>query len=342
VIRSFFFSILLLATLSAQAQVIPKFDVKTFLDQFSRQMMVGLGKKIQELQQTFIVRSKGNSAVNPTETIAFFANGQDVCGQKTFVGQVAMIGFNSIRKTDSLNQALYYYGCEEGVIQFVELVQTRGQNLQSLKDTDFISAQRQFWLQPGETYRKYSLLDADKIEILSFTTSLIKPAGWQTVMSVMGQQIATFMTRPTPAGDVIDVIKIPVNISASFSKGPVGFGDSSEINFHIGYVQNAQIYRDQMIREEVSYPDLNKSLDGIFTQLYLSVFKQIFTSFLSDGFPQSALAPSNSKLKDQLVTLQSQVYSNPTSKDTYQKVLDFISISLKAIEDGKIIDSRPK
>jgi hypothetical protein len=342
VIRSLFFSFLFLGAISAQAQVIPKFDVKTFLDQFSRQMTVGLAKKIQELQQTFIVRSKGNSSINPNETIAFFANGQDVCGQKNFVGQVAMIGFNSVRKKDSLSQALYYYGCDDGVIQFIELLQTRGQNLQTLTDTEFISAQRRFWLQPGETYRKYSLLDTDKVEILSFTTSVIKPAGWQTVMTVMGQQVATFITRPTPTGDVIDISKNPVNISASFAKGPINLNDSSEINFHIGYFQNAQIYMDQLTREEISYPALNTSLDGIFTQLYLSAAQQLFTLFIKDGFPQSALAPNNSLLKNQLLTLQGQVYSNPTSKDTYQKVLDFITISLKAIEDGKIIDSRSK
>ncbi len=341
-IRKLCLSIFLLLSVSARAQVIPRFDVQTFLDQFSQQMTAGLAKKIQELQQSFIVRPKGNSSVNPSETIAFFANGQDVCGQKNFVGQVAMIGFNSIRKTDTLSQALYYYGCEEGMVQFIELLQTRGKNLQTLTESDFISAHRQFWLQPGETYRKYSLLDADKVEILSFTTSKIQPAGWQTVMTAMGKQIATFITRPTAKGDVININKVPVNISGSISKGPINLSDSSELQFHIGYLQNAQVYKDQITREEISYPDLIKSLDGIFTQLYLTLVQQLFNVFLSDGFPQSALAPNNSLLKSQLLTLQSQVYTNPTSKDTYQKVLDFITISLKAIEDGKVIDSRTK
>jgi hypothetical protein len=326
---------------SATAQVVPRFSASNFIESFANSMLTDLGKKLRELGGTYPPRSTGDFQKQKSGTVTFNAYKVPACEKPTVTGPVASLKYTTVTINQVLAQRIFYWGCDQSQLQFVELLQTRGGDQSLLTANEILSGQRKFTLQGLENFRKYAIQDGDQSEIFAFTTTRTGPGQWKTVISFREVTLAYINVMASKDGEKVEFRKFPMAINTRILKGPVNFQDDSALHIEISWYRGNPVYTDLRTTHEISYDMMFEEITMIFTnEISLEFFKRLIGALMSD-FPSSVTPPSVSLLKNQLNLLLAQVLSNPTGKEIPELVKTLIGILLNAIDSGLIIDNRP-
>ncbi|MBL7669919.1 MAG: hypothetical protein JNM39_05495 [Bdellovibrionaceae bacterium] len=329
---------------SSFTQSTPKFIAKEFVDGLATSILSSLGQKLRELNQTYPSRIPRTSGARKSNVLAFNAYGLKVCDKPEFYGLVTSITATSKFDNGKLSQNFSYKGCNQEVVQFEEVLTTKGGTQAPLTGEQILGASRVFTLQGEEEYRKYSVYEGSedaKREVFSFQTEGSNTRSWRTSITFRGLLVASIQVWNNPSGEIADIKKHAVSYMGMSSGQTISIDDSSTFHYAISFLSGDQIYRDQSKLRRVGLDDMRADLEDILRAGWaIKGFKASIDRLMS-GFPSSAPVATTSLFGKELTLAQSWFQADPNNPANSQRMLNLLSLWQDELNKGTIRDSRP-
>jgi len=329
-LKTFFFTILLVQSISAKELPSKYFDLSVFINKY-RQLITD---KYIQLSQNFTQREDG-------QQILFLATKEVKCINGIKLNTNEIIGslrYSQESIKDISREVISYTGCQNKS-NFFEEITTKTQKREDLKWENIKKGNLRIRINNNESERMYRLLDYDNEEILRIDQVRVEKNVILTTFHGLGSKMFVIWDNYS-TGHMKTFVSPPFNIN--YSKDGYRFNmnfstNNEQMLAHLKTDNNVLLQTSERL---ISFDEFNSSIE-----FYRNIINRIPVVFVNrkwlSSYPKTKFVnagTTNTKLIDELTVNFNRLLTNTQ----LNLVRIFLEELLKSAKENELVDRRPQ